>query len=197
MRRRRLHTCLERSRPMAKEVSVGAVTAQPARWWLICLLGLISIAAGVLAIAYPDLTLLALGLFFGITLMLIGATWIVVGAEESASTGTQVLRIMVGILATLAGMVCLVRPGAGVLALLVAVSFWFIVTGISDIARAVAEPEGRVFSAIIGLVGIAVGVVLVADPDIGLETLALIAGIGFLVRGTIELAVGIYLRTQS
>jgi uncharacterized membrane protein HdeD (DUF308 family) len=182
---------------MAKEVSVGVVTAQPARWWVVCLLGLISIAAGVLAIAYPDITLLALGLFFGITLMLIGATWIVVGAEEKASAGVQTLRIIVGVLAVLAGMVCLVRPGAGVLALLVAVSFWFIVTGISDIARAVAEPEGRVFSAIIGLVGIAVGIVLVADPDIGLETLALIAGIGFLVRGTIELAVGIYLRTHT
>jgi uncharacterized membrane protein HdeD (DUF308 family) len=94
-------------------------------------------------------------------------------------------------------MVCLVRPGAGVLALLVAVSFWFIVTGISDIARAIAEPEGRIFSAVVGLVGIAVGVILVADPDIGLETLALIAGLGFLVRGTLELAVGIYMRTHA
>jgi uncharacterized membrane protein HdeD (DUF308 family) len=182
---------------MAKEVSAGTVTAQTNRWWVVCLLGLISIAAGVLALAYPDLTLLVLGLFFGITLMLIGATWIVLGAEEEASTGVQTLRIIAGVLATLAGMVCLVRPGAGVLALLVAVSFWFIVTGVSDIARAVAEPEGRVFSAVIGVIGIAVGVVLVADPDIGLETLALIAGLGFLVRGTVELAVGIYMRTQA
>lgn len=182
---------------MAKEVSAGTVTAQPHRWWVVCLLGLISIAAGVLAISYPDLTLLVLGLFFGITLMLIGATWIVVGAEEKASTGVQTLRIIVGILATLAGMICLVRPGAGVLALLVAVSFWFIVTGISDIARAIAEPEGRIFSAVIGIIGIAVGVILVADPDIGLETLALIAGLGFLVRGTLELGVGIWMRTHT
>lgn len=182
---------------MAKEVSAGMVTAKPARWWVVCLLGLVSIAAGVLAIAYPDITLLALGLFFGITLMLIGGTWIVVGVEETANPGVQVLRILVGILATLAGLVCLVRPGAGVLALLVAVSFWFIVTGMSDIARAVVEPDGRVISAIIGLIGIAVGVVLVADPDIGLETLALIAGIGFVVRGTLELAVGLWLRTHT
>jgi uncharacterized membrane protein HdeD (DUF308 family) len=182
---------------MAKEVSVGMVTARPVRWWLVCLLGLISIAAGVLALAYPDITLLALGLFFGITLVLIGATWIVVGVEEDASTGVQILTIIVGTLATLAGLICLVRPGAGVLALLIAVSFWFVLTGISDLTRAIVDPDGRVFSAIIGALGIAVGVVLVADPDIGLNTLALIAGIGFVVRGTIEVALGLYLRTHT
>jgi uncharacterized membrane protein HdeD (DUF308 family) len=182
---------------MAKEVSAGMVTAQPHRWWVVCLLGLVSIAAGVLALAYPGITLLALGLFFGIALMLIGSTWIVVGAEEKASGGVQALRIIVGILAVLAGMVCLVRPGAGVLALLVAVSFWFIVTGIADLARAFAEPSGRVFSAIMGLIGIAVGIVLVSDPDIGLTTLALIAGIGFCVRGTVEVFVGLWMRTHT
>ena len=83
------------------------------------------------------------------------------------------------------------------LALLVAVSFWFIVTGISDIARAVAEPEGRVFSAIIGWSGSPSGSCWSSTRTSAWSTLALIAGIGFLVRGTIELAVGIYLRTHT
>jgi uncharacterized membrane protein HdeD (DUF308 family) len=180
---------------MATEVlSAGSVTAQQRRWWVVCLLGLVSIAAGVLAIAYPDITLLVLGLFFGVALLLIGATWIVVGAEEEAPAGIQTLRIIVGTLATLAGLVCLVRPGASVLALLIAVAFWFVITGVADIARAFAEPTGRVFSFVLGLIGIAIGVILVANPDIGLATLALLAGLGFLVRGTIELAIGLWMK---
>ena len=36
------------------------------------------------------------------------------------------------------------------------------------------------------MVSIAAGVIIVANPDIGLTTLALLAGIGFIVRGTVE-----------
>jgi uncharacterized membrane protein HdeD (DUF308 family) len=42
----------------------------------------------------------------------------------------------IGFLAVLAGLVCLVRPGAGVLALLIALAFWFIITVMADLARA-------------------------------------------------------------
>lgn len=172
----------------------GTVTIRPERWWVVVLLGVLSIAAGVLALAYPGLTLLALGIFFGVNLLLAGTLWVVVGADEDTGAGGKVLRIVVGFLAILAGMICLVRPGASVLALLLAVAFWFVMTGVADLARAVSEPEGRAWSAILGVIGIAAGIVMVADPDIGLETLALIAGIAFIVRGTVEVFAGFGLR---
>ena len=65
---------------------------------------------------------------------------------EPHTEGGRVLRFFVGFLATLAGLVCLVRPGAGVLALLIALSFWFIITGIADLARALDEREHRLWS---------------------------------------------------
>jgi uncharacterized membrane protein HdeD (DUF308 family) len=172
----------------------GAVTIDPGRWWLVVLLGLVSLAAGVLALAYPDITLLALGLFFGVNLLVMGTLWVMVGTDEDTGTGGKVLRIVVGFLAILAGLICLVRPGASVLALLLAVAFWFVMTGVADLTRAFAEPHGRVLSALLGIAGIVIGVVMVSDPDIGLETLALIAGIGFVVRGTVEIAAGLVLR---
>ena len=75
---------------------------------------------------------------------------------------------------------------AGVLALLIALSFWFILTGVADLARAMDVREHRVFSILLGVVSIAAGVIIVANPDIGLTTLALLAGLGFIVRGTVE-----------
>ncbi|NLT07037.1 MAG: hypothetical protein GXY03_12100 [Solirubrobacterales bacterium] len=172
----------------------GAVTVRPDRWWLVVLLGLLSIVVGVLALAYPDVTLLALGLFFGINLLIAGALWVAVGANEDSGGGGRALRLIVGFLAILAGLVCLVRPGASVLALLLAVAFWFVMVGVADLARAISEPQGRALSAFLGLIGIAAGIVLVADPDIGLTTLALLAGIAFIVRGTVEVIAGIALR---
>jgi uncharacterized membrane protein HdeD (DUF308 family) len=172
----------------------GTVSSDPGKWWVVALLGVISIAAGVLALAYPDITLLALGLIVGINLVLVGVIWVALGMTEQHSEGGRVLRFLVGFLAILAGLVCLVRPGAGVLVLLIALSFWFIVTGIADLARALDEREHRVIAALLGVIGIAAGVIIVADPDIGLTTLALLAGIGFIVRGTVELMAGLYMR---
>jgi uncharacterized membrane protein HdeD (DUF308 family) len=172
----------------------GTVSSDPGKWWVVALLGVISIAAGVLALAYPDITLLALGLITGINLVLVGVIWVALGMTEQHSEGGRVLRFLVGFLAILAGLVCLVRPGAGVLALLIALSFWFIITGIADLARALDEREHRVIAGILGVIGIAAGVIIVADPDIGLTTLALLAGIGFIIRGTFELMAGLYMR---
>jgi uncharacterized membrane protein HdeD (DUF308 family) len=175
----------------------GTVTIDPAKWWVVGLLGLISIVAGVLALAFPDITLLALGLFVGINLVLMGAVWVALGTLEEHSPGGRILRIIVGILAELAGLVCLVRPGAGVLALLLALAFWFIITGMADLTRAMEEHEHRVIAGLLGVIGIAAGVVIVANPDIGLTTLALLAGIAFIVRGTVEVMAAMYIRAQA
>jgi uncharacterized membrane protein HdeD (DUF308 family) len=173
---------------MAKLEGTGTISSDAGKWWLVGILGVISVAAGVLALAYPDITLLVLGLVLGINLILIGAVWVGLGTTEKHSDSGRVLRLIVGFLAILAGLICLVRPGAGVLALLIALSFWFIMVGIADLARAMETHEQRLISAVLGVVSLAAGIIIVANPDIGLATLALIAGIGFIVRGTVELS---------
>jgi uncharacterized membrane protein HdeD (DUF308 family) len=173
---------------MAKLRGTGTVSSDLRKWWLVAILGALSIAVGVLAVAYPDITLLALGLFAGIYLVVAGGVYISLATTEVFSEGGRILRFIVGFLSILAGLVCIVRPGAGVLALLIALSFWFILTGVADLARAFETHEQRVISAILGVLSIAAGVIVVANPDIGLATLALIAGIGFIVRGTVEVA---------
>src|SRR3954451_14673766 len=64
-------------RPYARAMSVTSVSRVSTNWWLFLIMGLISTIAGLLAIAYPDLTLLAIGLFAGISLLFIGAMEIV------------------------------------------------------------------------------------------------------------------------
>lgn len=177
------------------QVIGGTITIRPDRWWLVALLGLLSIVVGILALAYPDITLLALGLFFGINLLIAGALWVMVGVDEDSGAGGRALRLIVGFLAILAGLVCLVRPGASVLALLIVVAFWFVMVGVADLARAFSEPRHRGFSIVLGVIGIAAGVIIVSNPDIGLTTLALLAGIAFIVRGTVELLAGFALRS--
>jgi uncharacterized membrane protein HdeD (DUF308 family) len=94
----------------------------------------------------------------------------------------------------LAGLVCLVHPGTGVVAVLLATSFWFILTGIADLVAGIHLAEGRWLSILLGVVGIVAGIIIVANPAIGLTTLVLFVGIGFMARGVIEVAAGLALR---
>jgi uncharacterized membrane protein HdeD (DUF308 family) len=171
---------------MAKVDPTGTISTDLGKWWLVGLLGLLAIAAGVLAIVYPNITLLALGLIVGIYLVIAGVAYVSLASLDNQTASGRVLRVLVGFLSILAGLVCLVRPGAGVLALLIVLSFWFILVGVADLARAIDVREHRVISVLLGIVSIAAGVIIVANPDIGLTTLALLAGIGLIVRGTVE-----------
>ena len=174
---------------MAKVEGTGTVSTDLGKWWLVGLLGVLSIAAGVLAIVYPDITLLALGLIVGIYLVIAGSSYIGLATVESQTPeGGRVLRFIVGFLvdpgwADLPGPSRRGRAGAADRALVLVHPHRSGRPG--PRARPCASTESS--SSILGVIAIAAGVIIVANPDIGLTTLALLAGIGFIVRGTVEL----------
>jgi uncharacterized membrane protein HdeD (DUF308 family) len=162
-------------------------------WWLWVLVGVLTLAAGILALAYEEATLLALGLIFGIVVLVYGTFALIAAFEPGVPTSHVVLRVVVGIVAILAGLVMVVRPGASVLVLLIAVSFWLIITGIGDIAIGIGGYGNRILYILLGVISIAAGVIILGDPDIGLRTLAILAGIIFIVRGVFEIIAGVAL----
>ena len=164
------------------------------KWWVPALIGVLSVAVGILALAYEGITLLALGLVFGINILLYGMFALMAGFEPGAPPSHAILRTVIGILAILAGLVLIVRPGASVLVLLLALGFWFIIVGVGDLVRGITQPGQRWVSILLGVIGIAAGVIVLGDPDIGLRTLAILAGILFIVRGVVEIGVGWELR---
>jgi len=177
---------------MRSQTTLGEWIA--ARWWLFVLVGAIAIVAGVLALAYPDITLRALGIIIGAYLLVWGIFTLAAGFAPGISAALSVVRVLVGFIGIMAGLVCLVRPGASELALLIAFSFWFILVGIGDLVRAMESTDNRGWISLLGALSIVAGVIILANPDIGLTTLALLVGIGLLVRGTLEIVVGFTLR---
>ena len=68
------------------------------------------------------------------------------------------------------------------------------VTGITEVVKAVRQPHNRLLTLLLGLIGIGAGVDILANPRIGLQTLALLAGLGFIGRGVLQVAIGFALR---
>jgi uncharacterized membrane protein HdeD (DUF308 family) len=156
--------------------------------------GLISVIAGVLAIVWPDVTLLALALIAGINLVVLSAFLIIdgIGADDR---GDRTLRIVVGVLGVIAGIVVLRRPGETLLVLILAVGIWLVLDGIMEMVRAIlVASEHRLLAIVGGLVDLVLGICILALPELSLGTVAVLIGIGFVLRGILLVVGGWRLR---
>jgi uncharacterized membrane protein HdeD (DUF308 family) len=181
--------------PGASEPS--AMTTDPVaqvskNWWLFLILGLVSAIAGVLAIVYPDLTLLALGIFAGVSLLMIGIMEIV--EAIAGDPDSRALTAIVGVLSVLAGLVCVRRPGESLLALVIVLGFWLIIEGIVRFIRAFSELEDRALLMGLAILDIILGILILALPDLSLVTLAVLFAISLIARGAFAIVTAFKLR---
>ena len=165
-------------------------------WWLALAAGVLSMLIGILALAYPEPTLLAVGLIFGVYLVIWGTTCVMRGASgaESMSGGLRIVLILLGVLTVFAGLIAIVRPGASVVTLAWVVGFWWTIAGVLQLVHGIAVAEGRGWNIGLGLLGMVAGIIILAQPGIGLVTLVWIVGFGLLIQGAIEVAAGWQLR---
>jgi uncharacterized membrane protein HdeD (DUF308 family) len=153
--------------------------------WLVLFAGAISIVAGLLAIAYPDITLLALAIFAGINLIVMSALSLVDAFSPHADGGAKALSAVLGVLGLIAGLVILRRPGESLLAVLMVLGIWLVVSGAVHFFRAIAGLEDRAFQMLAAVCEIALGVLILSLPGLSLRTLAILAGVGFVFQGTL------------
>jgi uncharacterized membrane protein HdeD (DUF308 family) len=176
-------------------MSVSPVPRATDNWWLFLIIGLVSTIAGVLAIVYPDLTLLAIGIFAGVSLLFLGAMEIVdaiVGAPDS-----RTLSALVGVLSLLAGLVCLRRPGESLLAVVVVLGIYLVVAGVIRFIRSFAELDDRALVMGLAILDVILGILILSLPKLSLVTLAVLFAISLLARGVYMIVVAFRLRSLA
>jgi uncharacterized membrane protein HdeD (DUF308 family) len=164
-------------------------------WWMFLVLGLITAIAGILAIVYPDITLLAIGLFVGVSLLFIGAMEIVEAITGDAES--QALSAIAGVLSVLAGLVCLRRPGESLLALIVVLGIYLVIVGIIRFVRAFSVLEDRAFVMGLAIIDVILGILILSLPHLSLVTLAVLVAISLIARGIFAIVVAFRLRSVA
>jgi uncharacterized membrane protein HdeD (DUF308 family) len=163
-------------------------------WWLWMLFGVLSVAAGVIALIDPGLSLLAIAILFGSYLIVSGIFELMAGVTaREADTTRRVFAVVLAILSLIAGIICLLRPGTGILALVLVLGVFLVMSGVIQLAGAVSD-DMPWLSAGVALIDLVLGIIILAVPDIGLITLALLFGISLVARGAVSIAVGWRLR---
>ena len=161
-------------------------------WWMLAVLGVASLVCGILAIAYPDVTLLAVGIIFGFYLLMAGVFELVEAIVGDPAS--RALSAIVGVVALIAGLICLRRPGDSLLAIVVVLGAYLIVTGIARLVRALASVEHRGWGLLSAVVDLILGVLILSWPDESLVTLAVLFGISLIFRGIVALVGAVQLR---
>lgn len=156
--------------------------------WVSILFGLISVAAGVMALAWPAITILVLVSLLGIQILLYG----VIAVVEAFRTGERrILAVIFGAISLLAGASLWLRPLRNLGAVLVVLAIFWLVGGILQVLSSLVERgEGWGMDLLSGLVTLISGIVVVAWPGITLLAIALTAGAWMIIIGLIRIGFG-------
>lgn len=160
-------------------------------WVWFAFFGLVSLAAGILALVWPGQTLVLLAIVFGAWLVVSGVFSLVGAIAHHDSVGTRVFRAILGLLGLLVGLYALRHVLLTVIALGLVLGIYWIINGITELFTAVERPglPGRAWVAIAGVLGTAAGIVLLVWPGISVAALALVVGIWLLCYGVLYLAI--------
>jgi uncharacterized membrane protein HdeD (DUF308 family) len=160
------------------------------------LLGVLAIIVGIIALAWPGVTILALVILFAVYAF-VDAGLQLARAFSSDTAGPVFGHLLLGLVDLAAGIIALVWPGPTALVLVLVVGIWAFVGGCFEIFAAFQSGETagtRTLFILGGLVSIAFGVVLFARPNVGAVTLALLFGLFSLIYGVSQITTGVELR---
>jgi uncharacterized membrane protein HdeD (DUF308 family) len=161
--------------------------------------GILAIIVGVVAIAWPGVTVLALVILFSVYAF-IDAGLQTMRAFGGTGAGSVLGHLLLALVDVVAGIVALAWPGATALALVLIVAIWAFASGLAEIFAAFRRGETagtRALFILAGLISVAFGVVLSARPGIGAVSLALLFGLFSLVYGSAQIAAGVDVRRLS
>lgn len=151
-------------------------------WWMVLLQGLLTIAFGIAAVAWPGLTLQVLLTLLAIYLLIEGISALIAAVRG----GKGLWYVISGAVSILAGIFVFLRPGITAVALLVIIGLWALVKGLMEVVAAVQlrkEIQGEVWLILAGIVTALFGVFALLRPAQGALAILWVIGLFAMLRG--------------
>lgn len=138
-------------------------------WWLFTLRGILGIIFGLVALIFPGPTMLSLVIVFSAYMLVDGVVGIISAVRAIRKKDRWGLLLFEGLLNIAVGIVALLWPGLTVIAFVLLIAAWAIVSGALMTAAGfrLNVPQGRWWLVLGGLLSLAYGALLVAVPLIG------------------------------
>ena len=165
----------------------ATVAAIGRNWWVLLLLGIVSIIIGIAMIARPAGSTWVLAILLAIYLVVSGIVSLVRAFSHGLPGGYRALLIISGIIGLLLGLLMLrFAPEEKIEILGIFVGVWFLFSGVMQLVSSSSLPEGMGWGIFSGIVYLLAGVVLLINPW-AVEVFVWIVGIWLVVLGIFEI----------
>lgn len=178
--------------------SVAASDGLARNWWLFTLRGIFGVVFGLTALLFPGPTMLSLVILFSAYMLLDGAAGIISAVRAMRRRDQWGFLIFEGLLNIAVGMVAFLWPGVTVVAFVLLVAAWAIISGGLMMAAAfrLNISHGRWWLVLGGLCSLIYGALLIAMPLIGAVVLTWWMGAYALVFGISLIILSFQLRSM-
>src|SRR3954471_13552925 len=175
------------------------VHALAKNWWLLLLRGIAAIVFGVLAFAWPGLTLLTLILFYG-AFALVDGVLAIIAAITGGSPAPRWWLAIIGLLGIAAGLLTFFMPGLSALVLLFFIAGWAIATGVFQIIGAIQlrkEIDNEWLLILGGIISVLFGIGVMLAPGAGALALVWVIGTYAVIIGVLLVALAFRLKKHT
>jgi uncharacterized membrane protein HdeD (DUF308 family) len=165
-------------------------------WQLLLLTGIVTVALGVVALAWPGTTLVVVGVLFGTYLVVSGIGYVLAAFGAHAGAAMRVLTLLGGILSVVLGIFCFRDRLESILLLALWIGIGWLFRGLTLLAAALSFDHlpARGWQALSGVVIVIGGAVLVASPIDSIAILTLVAGCWLIVIGIVDVITALQVR---
>lgn len=154
--------------------------------WLLALRGLLAIAFGLAALAWPGITLVTIALLFGAYALVDGVGSLISFFRRRVPERYRAAHLVAGVAAVGAGVLTLLWPAITALALTLLIGAWAVVIGVLDIVAATSG-RGEWWVGLIGALTIAAGMLVLLRPAVSALFIAQVIGVYAIIIGVLRL----------
>jgi len=160
--------------------------------------GIVGIVIGVVAFAWPGVTIAALVVIFGVYALIDGITNLILGVTRTSTHGRSWAHALQGLVGIAAGVLTFIWPVVTAFALVVFIGAWAMVTGIFEVVAAIRLRkviEGEWMLALSGVMSLVFGFLVFAFPGAAAVGISWALGAYAAVAGVVLIVLGVRLRS--
>jgi uncharacterized membrane protein HdeD (DUF308 family) len=166
-------------------------------WWMLAIRGVAAVLFGILAIAWPEVTLFVLVVLFAVFAFFTAAAYISAALANRRTDKGWWLLLLLGLVAVAAGGIAVFHPLITAFVLVLLMGANALVTGVLDIVIAIRlrkELRGEWMLILAGIVSIAFGILVFLFPGAGALALVWLVSFYAIFTGVLLLTLAFKLR---
>jgi uncharacterized membrane protein HdeD (DUF308 family) len=168
------------------------------RWTVLLTRGLIGIAFGVLAMAWPEETVTVLVVLWGCWALVDGIAMLL-AIRVVPGTAPKVVALLAGLVALFIAFFAIARPGVAAATITWFIGVWLVVRGVLEIVEAfgTGASSGRWALVAGGLLDLLIGVLFMLNPGSAILGIAWFLGLLALLWGCVAVGLAFFVRKAT